>query len=165
MLQQGSLLFFDGVVARVGISSRPLFKMAQGRVENVEAAFQKVLNQKVQVSLEVLPDPKPEAPAPTIAPAPSQGIEQRPAPVELPPTPPLVSESPAPVAQPEVSQADASPLPAIASDFDRAVKNFAHFFNGQVVDLDDGPSLDQTPLKPSEAAAKQPSHPDKDVPF
>ncbi|MBE9108489.1 DNA polymerase III subunit gamma/tau [Nodosilinea sp. LEGE 07298] len=165
MLQQGSLLFFDGVVARVGISSRPLFKMAQGRVENVEAAFQKVLNQKVQVSLEVLPDPKPEAPAPTIAPALSQGVEPRPAPVDLPPTPSPVFEAPAPVAQPEASQADASPLPAIASDFDRAVKNFAHFFNGQVVDLDDGPSLDQTPLKPSEAAAKQPSHPDKDVPF
>ncbi|PSR17509.1 DNA polymerase III subunit gamma/tau, partial [filamentous cyanobacterium CCP3] len=72
MQQQGSLLFYDGVVARVGISSRPLFKMAQGRVENVEAAFQKVLNQKVQVSLEVLPDPKPEAPAPAIAQAPGQ---------------------------------------------------------------------------------------------
>lgn len=175
MQQQGSLLFFDGVVARVGISSRPLFKMAQGRVENVEAAFQKVLSQKVQVSLEVLPAPKPESPAPTIAQAPSQGIDQRPAPVELPPSPPPVFETAAPAAQPEanqpevkepeVKQVDASPLPAIASDFDRAVKNFAHFFNGQVVDLDDGPSLEQTSFKPSEAAAKQPSHPDKDVPF
>ncbi|PSN77895.1 DNA polymerase III subunit gamma/tau, partial [filamentous cyanobacterium CCP4] len=85
MQQQGSLLFYDGVVARVGISSRPLFKMAQGRVENVEAAFQKVLNQKVQVSLEVLPDPKPESPAPAIAQAPGQAIDQRPASVELPP--------------------------------------------------------------------------------
>lgn len=47
MLQQGSLIFFDGTVARVGISSRPLFKMAQGRVENVEAAFQKVLQKKL----------------------------------------------------------------------------------------------------------------------
>ncbi|MGG6237202.1 DNA polymerase III subunit gamma/tau [Nodosilinea sp. AN01ver1] len=174
MQQQGSLLFYDGVVARVGISSRPLFKMAQGRVENVEAAFQKVLGQKVQVSLEVLPDPKPEAPAPAIALAPSQGIDQRPAPAEPPPTPP-VFEPPAPVAQPEVNrpelkqpeakEPDAQSLPEIASDFDRAVKNFAHFFNGQVVDLDDGPGLSQTPLKPSEAAAKQPSHPDKDVPF
>ncbi len=56
-------------------------------------------------------------------------------------------------------------LPAIASDFDRAVKNFAQFFNGQVVDIDDGLDLEKTPLKPSEAAAKQPSHRDKDVPF
>ena len=175
MQQQGSLLFYDGVVARVGISSRPLFKMAQGRVDNVEAAFQKVLNQKVQVSLEVLPDPKPEAPAPAIAQAPGQAINQRPAPVQPPPTPPPVFEPPAPVAQPEVNQPevnqpgvkepDTPSLPEIASDFERAVKNFAHFFNGQVVDLDDGPGLSQTPLKPSEAAAKQPSHPDKDVPF
>jgi DNA polymerase-3 subunit gamma/tau len=59
------------------------------------------------------------------------------------------------------------PLPEIASDFDRAVKNFAQFFNGQVVDIDEdlesllgGPSP-----KPSKAAANQPSHPDKDVPF
>ncbi|MBW4483982.1 MAG: DNA polymerase III subunit gamma/tau [Tildeniella torsiva UHER 1998/13D] len=181
MQQQGSLLFFDGVVARVGISSRPLFKMAQGRVENVEAAFQQVLNHKVQVSLEVLPDPKPEAPAPNISQAPGQQNTTPPTPVVLsPPPPPVVSappaESPAePAATPEPAlAADASPaapvppsLPAIASDFDRAVKNFAHFFNGQVVDLDDdlSPGLDTTLLKPSEAAAKQPSHADKDVPF
>lgn len=179
MQQQGSLLFFDGVVARVGISSRPLFKMAQGRVENVEAAFQQVLNHKVQVSLEVLPDPKPEAPAPNISQAPGQDNLTPPAPVVLsPPPPPVVSAPPAdasaePAVTPEPAlAADVSPaappaLPAIASDFDRAVKNFAHFFNGQVVDLDDdlSPGLDTTLLKPSEAAAKQPSHADKDVPF
>ena len=173
MQQQGSLLYFNGVVARVGISSRPLFKMAQGRVDNVEAAFEKVLNHKVQVSLEVLPDPKPEAPAPNISQAPGQGTETRSAPTE-PPLPPL-RPSPPPVASPtsaaeperESNQSASPPPPEIASDFDRAVKNFAHFFNGQVVDLDDGPgsSLDQSPLKPSEAGAKQPSHPDKDVPF
>ncbi|OKH50557.1 DNA polymerase III subunit gamma/tau [Phormidium tenue] len=181
MQQQGSLLFFDGVVARVGISSRPLFKMAQGRVENVEAAFQQVLNHKVQVSLEVLPDPKPEAPAPNISQAPGQQNTTPPTPVVFsPPPPPVVAAPPAdasaePVATPEPAlAADASSaapappsLPAIASDFDRAVKNFAHFFNGQVVDLDDdlSPGIDKTLLKPSEAAAKQPSHADKDVPF
>ncbi len=203
MLQQGSLVFFDGTVARVGISSRPLFKMAQGRVENVEAAFQKVLNRKVVVSLEVMPDPKPEAPAPNISQAPGQGVaeppatpypyhppmEANPAPVVNPPqtmaSPTSVSASaPAsangnstsvasPVEPSVVSAPVASamptmpPLPEIASDFDRAVKNFAQFFNGQVVDIDDdldallgGPSP-----KPSKAAANQPSHPDKDVPF
>ncbi|MBD2107512.1 DNA polymerase III subunit gamma/tau [Nodosilinea sp. FACHB-13] len=181
MQQQGSLLFFDGVVARVGISSRPLFKMAQGRVENVEAAFQQVLNHKVQVSLEVLPDPKPEAPAPNISQAPGQKNITPPAPVVLSPPPPPVVSTPSAEASVELAAtpepalaADTSPaapapssLPAIASDFDRAVKNFAHFFNGQVVDLDEdlSPGLDTTLLKPSEAAAKQPSHADKDVPF
>ncbi len=172
MQQQGSLLFYDGVVARVGISSKPLFKMAQGRVDNVEAAFEMVLGQKVQVSLEVLPDPKPESPAPNISQAPSQGAATRPAPVS--PPPPAVSPA-APVAPTEAASASSPPpspeappsLPAIASDFDRAVKNFAQFFNGQVVDVDDdiGSGIDKMPLKPSDAAAKQPSHPDKDVPF
>jgi len=205
MLQQGSLVFFDGTVARVGISSRPLFKMAQGRVENVEAAFQKVLNRKVVVSLEVLPDPKPDPPAPNISQASGQGVAEPPT---TPYTPyPPTDAAPAPsVNSPQATEPTASvptsapvapvpttgdstspasplasaaadpmvsamttmpPLPEIASDFDRAVKNFAQFFNGQVVDIDDdleallgGPSP-----KPSKAAAHQPSHPDKDVPF
>jgi DNA polymerase-3 subunit gamma/tau len=173
MQQQGSLLFFDGVVARVGISSRPLFKMAQGRVDNVEAAFIKVLGHKVQVSLEVLPDPKPEAPAPNISQAVGQSQNDHPAPLgsatptappaASPPEPPLAPDTPIAGAIPE--PAEPQILPAIASDFDRAVKNFAQFFNGQVVELDDDLGLNSEPLKPSKAAAQQPSHPDKDVPF
>lgn len=190
MLQQGSLIFFDGTVARVGISSRPLFKMAQGRVENVEAAFQKVLQKKIMVSLEVLADPKPEAPAPNISQAPgqpSQTVAEVSAPAYAPQPLPTVPQSvvvappgsSANGAAPEPQQAavlssglEPSPavssyLPEIASDFDRAVKNFAQFFNGQVVDVDDDLEglLGGSPLKPSKAAAHQPSHPDKDVPF
>jgi DNA polymerase-3 subunit gamma/tau len=68
------------------------------------------------------------------------------------------SSNPSPSAHP--------PLPEIASDFDRAVKNFAQFFNGQVVDMDDDiDALISGGRQPSEAAAKQPSHADKDVPF
>lgn len=205
MLQQGSLVFFDGTVARVGISSRPLFKMAQGRVENVEAAFQKVLNRKVVVSLEVLPDPKPDPPAPNISQASGQGVAEPPTtpytpypPTDAAPAPsvnspqateptasvptsapvapvPTTGDSTSPASPMASAAADPMasamptmpPLPEIASDFDRAVKNFAQFFNGQVVDIDDdleallgGPSP-----KPSKAAAHQPSHPDKDVPF
>jgi DNA polymerase-3 subunit gamma/tau len=202
MLQQGSLVFFDGTVARVGISSRPLFKMAQGRVENVEAAFQKVLNRKVVVSLEVLPDPKPEPPAPNISQAPGQGVTEPPTapypyhpPMDAAPAPavnsprpteptvfaststsvapaPTTGDSTSPVS-PMASPVAANPmptmppLPEIASDFDRAVKNFAQFFNGQVVDIDDDLDtlLGSPSPKPSKAAANQPSHPDKDVPF
>jgi hypothetical protein len=58
------------------------------------------------------------------------------------------------------------PLPTIATDFDRAVKNFAQFFNGQIVDMDDDiDALISGNREPSDATAKQPSHPDKDVPF
>ena len=51
--QQGRLLSFDGQTARIGINSKQLFKMAQGRVTNMEAAFEQVFDQKIKVSLEV----------------------------------------------------------------------------------------------------------------
>ncbi|HSM81275.1 MAG TPA: DNA polymerase III subunit gamma/tau, partial [Nodosilinea sp.] len=201
MQQQGSLLFYDGVVARVGISSRPLFKMAQGRVDNVEAAFEKVLGQRVQVSLEVLPDPKPEAPAPNISQADGRGQAASPG-VETPampsmaaapapatgqggPVPPPSAAMPSvgspvtpsvtpsappsgtPAGMPATLPPGNPPLPGMVSDLDRAVKNFAQFFNGQIVDLDSDLGAEGTtgPPQPSEAAAKQPSHADKDVPF
>jgi hypothetical protein len=56
MHQQGTLIFLDGSNARIGFGSKPLFKMAQGRIENVKNAFQKVLNRKIQVSLEIFPE-------------------------------------------------------------------------------------------------------------
>jgi hypothetical protein len=56
MRQQGSLLFFDGSNAKIGIYSKPLFKMAQGRIENVREAFQKVFNNNIEIILEVMPE-------------------------------------------------------------------------------------------------------------
>lgn len=199
MQQQGSLLSFDGTAARIGISSKPLFKMAQGRVPNVEEAFQQVLQQKVVVSLEVLPDPKPHEPGSQF----SAGAGEMPSspisPQAMPPLPePPDSLGPAmvdPSAQASITPpgedmlpngndssqpSDAalggngavgpvlpqSSLPEIATDFDRAVKNFAQFFNGQVVHIDDDlDALIRGGREPSDAAAKQPSHPDRDVPF
>ena len=164
MQQQGSLLFLDQAVARVGINSRPLFKMAQGRVDNIATAFEKVLGRKVQVSLEVLPDPKPEAPVaapPTASPPP-----QAPA-LAANSLAPSGSSPSAPVAEGPALAPSPAPLPEPLSDLDRAVKTFAQFFNGQVVDPDEEINrlLGEGPLRPSEAAANQPSHPDQDVPF
>jgi DNA polymerase-3 subunit gamma/tau len=192
MKQQGSLLSFDGTAARIGISSKPLFKMAQGRVSNVEEAFQQIVQHPVTVSLEVLPDPKPNEPAPIAS---GTGVPSvahppiteasvpppsafSPGPVAPPPAPvpQAGAESPAPDPGSPTSSAEgnddqaaaptASPLPEIATDFERAVKNFAQFFNGQVVDMeDDVDALISGGRQPSEAAARQPSHADKDVPF
>jgi len=192
MKQQGSLLSFDGTAARIGISSKPLFKMAQGRVPNVEAAFQQIVQRPVTVSLEVLPDPKPDEPGPTALGAGVPTVSHPPIaePIQ-PPTPssppqpsapppsaaPLpVDEDPAPVPaiptspvtgyDDQATTPGAPPLPEIATDFERAVKNFAQFFNGQVVDMeDDVDALISGGRQPSEAAARQPSHADKDVPF
>ena len=51
--QQGHLLAFNGAVARIGINSQSLLKLAQGKLPNIEAAFQKLLQRKVRVSLEL----------------------------------------------------------------------------------------------------------------
>jgi len=52
--QQGRLLAFNGHKAQIAISSQPLFKMAQARLPNVEAAFEKAFNCQVQASLAVV---------------------------------------------------------------------------------------------------------------
>lgn len=56
MRRQGKLIGIEGSVVRVAINSRPLFKLAQGRVESLEAAFKTVLGHEVQVDMEFLSD-------------------------------------------------------------------------------------------------------------
>ena len=59
MSQQGVLLGFDGVGAKVGFRSAPLQKAARERVPNLEAAFQTVFQRPIKISLEVVSTPKP----------------------------------------------------------------------------------------------------------
>jgi len=54
MAQQGVLLGFDGVGAKVGFRSASLQKLAQSRVPNLEAAFESIFQRKIKVSLEVV---------------------------------------------------------------------------------------------------------------
>ncbi len=58
MSQQGVLLGFDGVGAKVGFRSAPLQKAARERVPNLEAAFEKVFQRPIKISLEVVSTPK-----------------------------------------------------------------------------------------------------------
>lgn len=53
MSQQGSLLTFDGVSAKVGFRSAKLQKMAQQRIPNLEKAFETVFQRSINVLLEV----------------------------------------------------------------------------------------------------------------
>lgn len=52
--QQGRLLDLQPDTVRIGITSKPLFKMAQMRIANLEAACSQLVGQPVKVSLEVL---------------------------------------------------------------------------------------------------------------
>ncbi|PZO42035.1 MAG: hypothetical protein DCF17_09550 [Shackletoniella antarctica] len=51
MQQQGTLVKLTENVAQVVVDSKPLLKMAQGRVENVEQAFKKILGCQVKVDV------------------------------------------------------------------------------------------------------------------
>lgn len=77
MSQQGVLLGFDGVGAKVGFRSASLQKLAQQRVPNLEAAFEKVFQRKIKVSLEVV----------TAEEAPVTDTEEPPPPPPAPPKP------------------------------------------------------------------------------
>ncbi|EDX84010.1 DNA polymerase III, subunits gamma and tau, putative [Synechococcus sp. PCC 7335] len=63
MSQQGMLLGFDGVGAKVGFRSAPLQKAARERIPNLEAAFQTVFQRPIKISLEVVDTSKPVDPA------------------------------------------------------------------------------------------------------
>lgn len=179
--QQGRLLAFNGQVARIGITSQPLFKMAQGRITNIEEAFELVYQQKVKVSLEVAleTDSAAESASPTASLSQAAAVPQ-PAPRQTAPPAPVAADRPAPpppaATSPTVSQlgpqaapaaaaaAGADPAIRIDSDFERAVKSFAQFFNGQVINLEDegaGPAAEGSDRAP------QPYLPpdDSDVPF
>ncbi|MEO0456424.1 MAG: DNA polymerase III subunit gamma/tau [Cyanobacteria bacterium P01_A01_bin.114] len=196
MRQQCQLIDFDGVEARVGIRSKPLLRMAQDRLSNVETAFEKVFGHKVKVSLIVMAaDEPPEASAVSPASPPSSGGDghahpaqpqgsqppEHQSPGNPPPGKPVQNSVPAPSASPpspafppspasppsSPSQHPTAPPPdpsaswSIDSEFDRSVKSFAQFFNGQIVNLDE--EADTSPQ--SLEKAKPPSQPGPDVPF
>ncbi len=172
--QQCHLIGFDGQQARLGVSSQPLFKMAQGKVPNIEAALAKIFDRKIQVSLEVatpIPgqsgeSPPASAPPPEVPPPNDQRPQQyrNEPPQNLPPTP-RANESPAPSppgeppapspysqGDPEESRLgdkpDFSQQPASDSwqvdEVTKAAKQLADFFAGKVVDMGDGFDLPAT---------------------
>jgi DNA polymerase-3 subunit gamma/tau len=163
--QQCQLLGFDGEQVRLGVSTQPLFKMAQGKLPNIEAAFQKVFGRKVHITLEVAaPGNRINEPAPgqssssSIAPRttspsgtpPEQWPQsQRPAGSTPPqvnaPQPSADQQSTSPPG-PKLSEGITTPAaPEPLNDFSspweedevtRASKRLADFFAGQVVDLE-----------------------------
>lgn len=112
MSQQGVLLSFDGVGAKVGFRSASLQKMAQERVPNLEEAFKKVFQRPIKVFLEVVAPDKTEekktdkpSDQPTSGRSPASPPDSRPAPPPPRPIAPtnskLPSESPPPGIPPQ----------------------------------------------------------------
>ncbi|KGF71594.1 hypothetical protein DO97_17235 [Neosynechococcus sphagnicola sy1] len=109
--QQCRLLAFRSQDARVAVSSQPLLKITQGKLPNLEAAFEKVFQRKVKVTLEVASSPEqPLTPAPLPI---DNGQYQNRAPVNEMPLPPLVAPPPPTLASHSLPMAAAAPPPKI----------------------------------------------------
>ncbi|OAB59611.1 DNA polymerase III subunit gamma/tau [Phormidium willei BDU 130791] len=67
--QQGHLLKFDGQIAHIGVP-KALIKMAETKVPDIEAAFGKILDQTIRVSI-ISSQGQTRPPAPQIAPNPA----------------------------------------------------------------------------------------------
>ena len=95
MSQQGILLGFDGVSAKVGCRSAGMQKLIQSRVPNLEAAFESIFQRKIKVSLELLSaeelpstqvkEPPPAPPAPPVKrPSSGKALPSQPQPAPVP---------------------------------------------------------------------------------
>ncbi len=187
MSQQGVLLGFDGVGAKVGFRAAALQKMARDRIPNLEAAFEAVFHRKIKVSLEIVaaeattaasanlpPTAQPPVAKAQPSPLPSQNLNQHTsqnfsqgsngtAPAYPADRKPAAQLPPPPVSTPADSDASArldSPTARSGIDQDQEkIKRFANFFNGEIVNLDE----DSDDL--SGLSAPKSSEPGPDVPF
>jgi DNA polymerase-3 subunit gamma/tau len=157
--QHGQLLFFQGREAQIGIRNGSLARIAQSKLPDVEAAFLKVFNRKVGVSLQIMTATAPAEPSETVRVESSVPATKQPPPI-------IETPSPAPVVSSFSSVAEAPPLPALAQmptpiehnppeapapswetfdELTHAARNFAQFFNGALVNVEgtDGPEVER----------------------
>jgi DNA polymerase-3 subunit gamma/tau len=178
--QQGRLLALEPEIARVGITSQPLFKMAQMRVANLEAAFAQLQERPVKVSLEVVaalatspavssPMERSSSPPAGKAQAFSNGSNGTVSEASIAYKPEPPTPKPSPVSQPQASSppqdspADAPAQWQSEDAVSRAAKSFAQMFNGQIVSgTDPEPSPSDVVILDLEPEV---GDPDDDVPF
>ena len=167
LVQHGQLTKLKNNSAVLGISTKQLAKIAQSRLDDIEKAFEQLLQKKIKVSIEVIPtsgDASPKPPSP-VAPAPSIPPSTHVAtPPQTPPPPPPISLNPSSTAPPNptVNAAPVTPpsSPApntwdiqVEDEATYAAQSFANFFNGALVDLpeesapDNGTADSATPEK------------------
>lgn len=172
--QQCRLLGFDGQTARIGVNSQPLFNMAKSKLPNIEAAFAKLQNETVRVTLEVaggseafaVSSPDSVPPAPPASAAPPQASAPAPVASVAPVVPPIAPEPsrPAPAIAPSPASTDAPPpIPTWEAEDEvlRAAKSLAQMFNGQLVNLDgELPGASSADVGETDTAEE-----DDDVPF
>jgi DNA polymerase III subunit gamma/tau len=170
--EHAQLISFRGREAQIGIRNSSLARIAQSKLPDVEAAFLKVFNRKVGVSLQIITaeipvtvvsppsiTPPPPPTRPTLSPtahnepaAPVNSIPANAVPVNLSPAPPVPPAASSPV-MPAVLPPSEQPTPALAStsaqpwetydELTHSARNFAQFFNGALVDLEGSDPLNE----------------------
>ncbi|NEO26347.1 MAG: DNA polymerase III subunit gamma/tau [Kamptonema sp. SIO4C4] len=106
--QQCTLVDFDvdDGIAYIGVASKPLLKMAEGKVKHIEAAFEKIWHQKIKVKLQVdpgkkkSPSPKPASSSPKNGSRLTQSQRTEPPPVAKQPVSPPPPPKPTPPVSP-----------------------------------------------------------------
>nr|WP_284690311.1 DNA polymerase III subunit gamma/tau [Oscillatoria acuminata] len=168
--QHGRLIAFSNNQAQIAIRSPNLFKMAQSKVSDVEAAFLKAFNLRVKVMIQVSGDGPPPASA-AIAPShsepPSARMEPPPTPIgngqanatpqspvngenspaQSPPQNPRIETGNGPENRPPVSVGATGrrDIPRSEETDDdevmRAAQRFSNHFNGKLISLPDDPEV------------------------
>ncbi|KJH71108.1 DNA polymerase III subunit gamma/tau [Aliterella atlantica] len=113
--QHCRLLSFADGVAQIGITSQPLLKLAQGKLASVEAAFGKLLQQKVRVTLEIVEHESKTASNKENGRSPAAKFPPISQPSPAPQSPPVSQPSPVVKPQPLPSQREAAVSPIIDS--------------------------------------------------
>lgn len=177
--QHCNLFSFDGTVAQIGITSKPLLKLAQDKLPNIQAAFQRVYQKDIKVMFKILgtTSAKPTAtnrevvtPSPsklpsnvddeedqddrndrgTVIPQPERHI------VQPNGTPSNRAEENIPVSLPQ----SAVSAPIDTGDWDEekikdAVTTLEKFFNGNLINLDDELNIPELEKSSSAEETKQ----------
>jgi DNA polymerase III subunit gamma/tau len=171
--EHAQLISFKGREAQIGIRNSSLARIAQSKLPDVEAAFLKVFNRKVGVSLQIitaeipaavippssvtspLSPPSPTRPisSPIVRNEPTAPVNSVPAnavPVDLSPSPPAAPFPITPAVSPPSENPTAPPLaspPALPwetyDELTHSARNFAQFFNGALVNLEGSDPLNE----------------------
>jgi DNA polymerase-3 subunit gamma/tau len=151
-----ALLSLEGNVAHIGIKTEPLLKLAQGKVTELEAAFEKICGRRIRVKFSIsgnstpvssISSPPPIAPSPPPSPRPP-----------IPPSPrPSISPSPPPIPHENNHGAIAKELPISVpsqnseGDVAKAAADLAKVFKGEIVTLSSPDEEKTIPPKQTDA--------------
>ena len=160
-----ALLSLEGNVAHIGIKTEPLLKLAQGKVTELEAAFEKICGRRIRVKFSIsgnstpvssISSPPPIAPSPPPSPRPpippSPPISPSPRP-PISPSPPVTNENNNQNNNAAIAKELPISVPSQNSEGDvaKAAADLAKVFKGEIVTLSSPDEEKTIPPKQTDA--------------